>query len=181
MSQSGKLELTRGDSHMQGHLQDGQLDGPLRIKEAGRPQAQLGYSGGELHGPTTLYHPNGQVSALLPYLNGKLHGIAMFYAAQGALQRKVSYRRGWMHGEASNYYPDGTLAEVEHYCDGVQEGAYLRYHSNGQLASRSRYLKGRLLDDSQQFSNDGRPLDAAGKPMSRVRWWWKRWSEAGQV
>mgnify|MGYP006183064443 CR=1 FL=1 len=43
------------------------------------------------------------------------------------------------------------------------------------------WLKGRLLDDSQQFSNDGRPLDATGKPMSRVRWWWKRWSEAGQV
>ena len=35
---NGNLDLTRGDSRLQGKLQDGALDGPVRIQEAGRPQ-----------------------------------------------------------------------------------------------------------------------------------------------
>ncbi|TBU95656.1 toxin-antitoxin system YwqK family antitoxin [Phytopseudomonas dryadis] len=181
MGQSGKLDLTRGDSRMQGQLQDGRLDGRVRIEEAGRPQAQLSYSQGELDGPVTLFHANGQVSARLPYARGRLHGVATYHAVEGWLQRKVNYRHGLMHGEASSYFPDGGLAEVEHYRDGVRNGACLRYHGNGQVALRSRYVNGRLLEPGQAFSNDGRPLDAKGKPLSRLRWWLKQRSESSEA
>ncbi|MNR27320.1 MORN repeat variant [compost metagenome] len=86
-----------------------------------------------------------------------------------------------MHGEASSYYPDGRLAEVEHYRDGVRDGPYQRFHGNGQLALSSRYLKGQLLEPGQPFAEDGRPLDAEGKPISRLRWWWKRWTEPAEA
>lgn len=178
---NGNLDLTRGDSRLQGKLQDGALDGPVRIQEAGRPQAQLGYVNGLLHGPSILYHPNGQVSAQLPYTDGRLHGMAQYFAAEGWLQRKVSYRQGLMHGEASSYYPDGALAEVELYRDGVRDGLYQRFHGNGQTAHRIRYLNGKPLDEGQGFAEDGRPLDADGKPMSRLRWWWRRWNESAKA
>ncbi|AVO56064.1 toxin-antitoxin system YwqK family antitoxin [Ectopseudomonas mendocina] len=178
---NGNLDLTRGDSRLQGKLQDGALDGTVRIQEAGRPQAQLGYVNGLLHGPSILYHPNGQVSAQLPYTDGRLHGVAQYFAAEGWLQRKVSYRQGLMHGEASSYYPDGALAEVELYRDGVRDGLYQRFHGNGQTAHRSRYLNGKPLDEGQGFAEDGRPLDADGKPMSRLRWWWRRWNESAEA
>lgn len=178
---NGNLDLTRGDSRLQGKLQDGALDGPVRIQEAGRSQAQLGYANGVLHGPSILYHPNGQVSAQLPYADGRLHGVAQYFAAEGWLQRKVTYRQGLMHGEASSYYPDGSLAELELYRDGVRDGLYQRFHGNGQVSHRSRYAKGKPLDEGQGFAEDGRPLDADGKPMSRLRWWWRRWNESAEA
>lgn len=55
---SDKLELERGDSRLDGRMLDGRLEGPLHIKEAGKPQAALNYSQGELHGTSLLYHPN---------------------------------------------------------------------------------------------------------------------------
>ncbi|ERH50953.1 hypothetical protein O203_12085 [Ectopseudomonas chengduensis] len=178
---NGNLDLTRGDSRLQGKLQGDALDGPVRIQEAGRPQAQLLYANGVLHGPSILYHPNGQVSAQLPYADGRLHGVAQYFAAEGWLQRKVSYRQGLMQGEASSYYPDGSLAELEVYRDGVRDGLYQRFHSKGQVAHRSRYLNGKTLDEGQSFAEDGRPLDAEGKPISRLRWWWRRWQESGEA
>lgn len=178
---NGNLDLTRGDSRLQGKLQDGALNGPVRIQETGRLQALLGYANGVLHGLSTLYHPNGQVSAQLPYTDGRLHGVAQYFAAEGWLQRKVSYRQGLMHGEASSYYADGSLAELELYRDGVRDGLYQRFHDNGQVAQRSRYLNGKLLDEGQVFAEDGRPLDAEGKPISRLRWWWRRWQESAEV
>ena len=181
MANNGNLDLTRGDSRLQGKLQDGALDGPVSIQEAGRPQARLGYANGVLHGPSVLYHPNGQVSAHLPYADGRLHGMAQYFAAEGWLQRKVAYRQGLMHGEASSYYPDGSLAELELYRDGVRDGLYQRFHGNGQVSHRSRYLNGKPLDDGQGFAEDGRPLDAEGKPISRLRWWWRRGNESAEA
>ncbi|QRY77356.1 toxin-antitoxin system YwqK family antitoxin [Pseudomonas sp. PDNC002] len=171
MANSGTLDLKRGDSTLQGRLQDGALEGPLRIAEHGRPQANLLYQGGELHGCSSLFHPNGKVGALMPYVRGRLHGEARFYAADGALQRKVMYRDGLVHGEASTYFPDGSLAEQCFYRDGVQEGPYRRFHGNGQLAHEAHYAKGAALDAPSTYAEDGRPLEPDGKPMSRLRWW----------
>ncbi|MBU6960447.1 toxin-antitoxin system YwqK family antitoxin [Pseudomonas sp. CVAP len=178
---SSKVELERGDSQMSGRLTDDQLDGPLHIKEARRPQADLNYSKGELQGISVLYHPNGKVSAQLPFLRDKLQGVASFYAPEGCLQRKATYRRGLLHGEASNYFPDGHVAEVEFYRDGVREGLYQRFHPNGKQAVNARYLNGQLLEPEQAFASDGRPLNAEGKPISRMRWWWMRWTDPQQA
>ncbi|WP_248797458.1 toxin-antitoxin system YwqK family antitoxin [Pseudomonas sp. MWU13-2105] len=174
MSESIKLDLTRGDSHLTGRLLDDQLEGPLKIEESGRPQASLSYSQGELQGLSTLYHPNGKVSAQVPYVAGKTHGIASFFSPEGGLQRKAGYRNGLLHGEATNYFADGSVADVEHNRDGVRDGLYQRFHQNGQIALSSRYLNGQLLDAGQPYAEDGRPLDAEGKPISRWRWWWLR-------
>lgn len=171
MANSGTLDLKRGDSTLRGRLQDGELEGPLRIAERDRAQASLAYQGGELHGSSSLFHPNGKVSALMPYVCGRLHGEARFYAADGALQRKVMYRDGLMHGEACTYFPDGSLAEQCFYRDGVQEGPYRRFHGNGQLAHEARFVSGAATEMPRAYAEDGRPLDEQGKPVSRLRWW----------
>ncbi len=99
MAASGKLDLVRGDSHLAGNLLDGSLEGPLRIDEHDRPQASLGYRQGQLHGASTLFHPNGKVSAQLAFVDGKLHGAGQFpcrgrlVAAQGALPQRAAPRR----------------------------------------------------------------------------------------
>ncbi|WP_434630252.1 toxin-antitoxin system YwqK family antitoxin [Pseudomonas sp. Z1-29] len=178
---SKKLDVERGDSQLNGRLIDGKLDGPLQIEEAQRPQAKLNYSQGELEGTSTLYHPNGKVSAVLPFVKGKLQGMASFYAAEGGLQRQASYCRGLLHGEANNYFPDGKLAEAEFYRDGVRDGHYRRLHPNGSPAVEARYLNGQLLEPAQAYAEDGRPLDAEGKPISRVRWWFRRWNDPAQA
>ncbi|WP_434601130.1 toxin-antitoxin system YwqK family antitoxin [Pseudomonas sp. Z4-7] len=178
---SKKLDVERGDSQLNGQLIDGKLDGPLQIEEAQRPQAKLNYSQGELEGTSTLYHPNGKVSAVLPFVKGKLQGMASFYAAEGGLQRQASYCRGLLHGEANNYFPDGKLAEAEFYRDGVRDGHYRRLHPNGSPAVEARYLNGQLLEPAQAYAEDGRPLDAEGKPISRVRWWFRRWNDPAQA
>lgn len=178
---SKKLDVERGDSQLNGQLADGKLDGPLQIEEAQRPQATLNYSQGELQGTSTLYHPNGKVSAVLPFVKGKLQGMASFYAAEGGLQRQATYRCGLLHGEANNYFPDGQLAEAEFYRDGVRDGHYRRLHPNGSPAVEARYLNGQLLEPAQAYAQDGRPLDAEGKPISRVRWWFRRWNDPAQA
>ncbi|MCG6574830.1 toxin-antitoxin system YwqK family antitoxin [Pseudomonas sp. AF32] len=178
---SKKLNVERNDSQLSGQLVDGRLDGPLKIDEAGRPQATLNYQHGELQGSSTLYHPNGKVSAVLPFVGGKLQGVASFYAAEGGLQRQASYRAGLLHGEANNYFPDGQLAEAEFYRNGVRDGRYRRLHPNGKPAVEARYLNGQLLEPAQAYAEDGRPLDAEGKPISRVRWWFRRWNDPAQA
>jgi len=178
---SKKLDLERGDSQLSGQLVDGHLDGPLLIEEAQRPQAKLTYSQGELQGTSTLYHPNGRVSALLPFVQGKLQGVASFYAAEGGLQRQAAYQRGLLHGEANNFFPDGQLAEAEFYRHGVRDGRYRRMHPNGNPAVEARYLNGQLLEPAHAYAEDGRPLDAEGKPISRVRWWFRRWNDPAQA
>ncbi|BBH32943.1 toxin-antitoxin system YwqK family antitoxin [Pseudomonas bijieensis] len=178
---SKKLDVERGDSQLSGQLVDGRLDGSLQIEEAQRPQAKLNYSQGELHGTSTLYHPNGRVSAVLPFVKGKLQGVASFYAAEGGLQRQATYRNGLLHGEANNYFPDGQLAEAEFYRDGVRDGRYRRLHPNGNPAVEARYLNGQLLEPAHAYAEDGRPLDAEGKPISRVRWWFRRWNDPAQA
>jgi antitoxin component YwqK of YwqJK toxin-antitoxin module len=178
---SKKLDVERDDSQLNGQLVDGKLDGPLQIEEAQRPQAKLHYHQGELEGTSILYHPNGKVSAVLPFVKGKLQGTASFYAAEGGLQRQATYRRGLLHGEANNYFPDGQLAEAEFYRDGVRDGHYRRLHPNGSLAVEARYLNGQLLEPAQAYAQDGRPLDAEGKPISRVRWWFRRWNDPAQA
>jgi len=88
------LDLQQDDKQLKGRLQDGQLDGPLNIKDDGRPQADLNYRQGQLQGTSLLYHPNGKVSAQMPFVRDKLQGVASFYAPEGWLQRKATYRRG---------------------------------------------------------------------------------------
>lgn len=175
------LDLEQNDKRLKGRLVDGQLEGALNIKDDGRVQADLQYSQGELQGTSLLYHPNGKVSAQLPFVRDKLQGIASFYAPEGWLQRKATYRRGLLQGEAFNYFPDGQLAEAEFYRDGVRDGRYQRFHPNGKTAVEARYLNGQLLEPEQGFAADGRPLDADGKPISRVRWWFRRWSDPAQA
>ncbi len=114
-------------------------------------------------------------------MKGKLQGVASFYAAEGGLQRQATYRRGLLHGEANNYFPDGQLAEAEFYRDGVRDGRYRRLHPNGNPAVEARYLNGQLLEPAHAYAEDGRPLDAEGKPISRVRWWFRRWNDPTTV
>ena len=76
-----------------------------------------------------------------------------------------------------SYFPDGALAERELYNNGVREGLQQRYHANGKLALKAQYLNGQLLDPGQRYAEDGRPLDAAGKPVSRLKWWWSNGAE----
>lgn len=163
MAASGKLDLVRGDSHLAGNLLDGSLEGPLRIDEHDRPQASLGYRQGQLHGASTLFHPNGKVSAQLAFVDGKLHGPVSFHAAEGWLQRKAHYRNGLLHGEALTYFANGQVAEREHYRDGVRDGVYQRFHGNGQLAFDGRYLNGQLLDGAQPFADNGQAAGQRGQ------------------
>ncbi|MCY1538836.1 MORN repeat variant [compost metagenome] len=117
----------------------------------------------------------------MPFAQDKTHGVASFYAPEGWLQRRATYRNGLLHGEASNYFDDGTLAELEHYRDGVREGPYRRFHPNGNVSLRAQYLRGQIIEPGQMFTDDGRPVDAQGKPMSRLRWWWLRWTDPQEV
>ena len=77
------LDLHQDDKQLKGRLQEGQLEGPLNIKDDGRKQADLQYSHGELQGTSLLYHPNGKVSAQMPFERDKLQGVASFYAPEG--------------------------------------------------------------------------------------------------
>ncbi|KPZ13204.1 Phophatidylinositol-4-phosphate 5-kinase [Pseudomonas syringae pv. theae] len=180
MAGSQAVDVQSGDTRLAGRLHDGKLNGPLRIEENGRPLASLNYSNGALQGMSLTYHPNGKVSAQLPYVNDRLHGIASYYSPEGLLQRKATHHNGLLHGEASNHYPDGQPAELEHYRDGVRDGLYRRFHGNGNVAFEARYLNGQKLDQEQQFAEDGRPLDAKGKPVSRLRWWWTQQGAADE-
>lgn len=175
------LDVQQNDKQMKGRLQDGQLDGALQIKDDGRKQADLNYSAGELQGMSLLYHPNGKISAQMPFVRDKMQGVASFYSPEGWLQRKATYRRGLLHGEAFNYFPDGQIAEAELYRDGVREGRYQRFHPNGKQAVDARYLNGQLMEPERGFAEDGRPLGADGKPISRVRWWYQKWADPQQV
>ena len=50
-----------------------------------------------------------------------------------------------------------------------------------QPALEARYVNGQLLEPEQGFAEDGRPLGADGKPISRVRWWYRQWADQQQA
>lgn len=177
MDKPAKVEVVSGDSTLNATLIGGQLEGPARVTESGRPQAVLSYSQGTLEGPMVIYHPNGQPSARLNFRKDKLDGQAVFHNPQGALIREAQYRAGLLHGQVLSYFDDGTLASREHYQQGQLQGLYQRFHGNGQLAARIEYDKGQPLEGSQSYAADGRPLDESGKPMARWKAWWLKWRQ----
>ncbi|TBU91645.1 toxin-antitoxin system YwqK family antitoxin [Stutzerimonas kirkiae] len=172
-----RLELQRDDSRLQGNLLDQRLEGPLQISEHGRPQARLEYRDGVLHGTSTLYHPNGQVSALMPHAQGRPHGQARFYSDEGWLQRTINYRNGLMHGKASSYFANGQVAEQACYHEGILHGPLQRFHPNGQLALNSRYAQGQSLGTPLTYDAQGHTLDEQGRRPSRLRIWLDNWRE----
>ncbi|WP_109511623.1 toxin-antitoxin system YwqK family antitoxin [Pseudomonas ovata] len=175
-----KVDLKRAESHLRTALLDGRLEGPAHITETGRPQAALTYRNGQLDGPMVLYHSNGVVSARLHYRLDKLHGPAQFYSPQGPLIREANYQAGLLHGVTNTYFEDGSLAAREHFRLGQMHGISQRFHSNGNVAARMEYERGKLLQRACEFSRDGRPLDAYGRPLRRWKAWWVKWQQGPQ-
>ncbi|UGA36910.1 hypothetical protein JOS77_22360 [Chromobacterium haemolyticum] len=170
------IDIQQDQQRFVGQLGDGKLQGPARIEQAGAPLARFHYQDGQLHGPATLLHPGGQPSAQLHYQCGQLHGAAQYWSPEGALQRQAHYRHGLPHGETRTLFPNGQPAELAVYRNGLKHGLQQRYHPNGALAERQRqnFIEGKPLGPPERFADDGRPLNADGKPMARWRWWWQK-------
>jgi antitoxin component YwqK of YwqJK toxin-antitoxin module len=80
--------------------------------------------------------------------------------------------RGALSGDSKTYLPDGSLLEHARYRQGKLHGLLERFHGNGQLAERQLYGAGKPIEPGERYAQDGRQLDADGKPLSRWRRWW---------
>ena len=167
------VSIDRGDARIEGTTLDGALHGTARVWAGDMPVAVLSYARGTLHGRATLMHPDGSRAAQLNYADGKLDGKAVYYLPDGTVQRVAHYARGALHGECKTWLPDGTLLEEALYRQGKLQGVLRRFHPNGKLAQRQVFHAGKPIEDAERYANDGRPLDADGKPLSRWRQWWR--------
>jgi antitoxin component YwqK of YwqJK toxin-antitoxin module len=128
--------------------------------EQGNPIAEILYEKGLLHGPSSYFYPNGQLSQLIPYHQGNIHGETIRYDEEGNVLERVPFLQGQKQGSAFGKWSESLPAYEEQWDKGILlSGIYFNpqgekigevvqgngtkpLFQNNLLASRLEYQKG---------------------------------------
>jgi len=103
-----------------------------------------------------LNYPNGSAKLQHYFLGGELHGPSSFYHPDGALMARAWFNRGKRVGKMLSYYASGEFHSVQRFVDGQAHGMQEYFYRDGLPRSRLPYDKGLLNGEVFLFSNCGR-------------------------
>lgn len=101
--------------------------GKLRTRRTHQPKID----GGKRHGPSEVYHGNGQLEEKGNFKDGEADGPFETYYHTGELRSKYNYKDGKKDGPQSDYHRNGQLEWRRNYKDGKKDGRVLEYRENG--------------------------------------------------
>ena len=132
-----------GRTSEEGSLNNGVLDGELRVYSRGRIAGKFQYRDGLRNGDAILYNEAGDPVGTGTYRDGLLDGEWAYMDAFGTVVRRVLYRAGELEGRAVTFYPSGKPYQFCDYQSGLLEGDLLTYSEQGKLLDRLKYEAGR--------------------------------------
>lgn len=164
----------------------------LRRTKDGALVERATLAGGRLHGPLTLYHPDGLLRREARYRNGLADGLATDYDRTGAKLAETTWVAGQRHGPARTFVngaPHATFSFVRDklegvmtcldaagatvatiaFRDGVRDGAMRVLGPDGALLQRAHFVAGQQDGWTESFGLDGgllrRTFYRAGQPV----------------
>ena len=128
----------------QGAHQEGIPDGSVeRRDETGATVERATFRGGVLHGPTTLFGPDGLASTEISFAEGVRDGPMTVYDTDGTDLARLTYRAGVLEGPAVLYSAGRVVTELS-YVAGLAEGPMRSFAASGVLGSAGMLRQGRL-------------------------------------
>ena len=127
------------------------LHGPRTVYYPdGTLKQEENYRHGKLSGTKTMYYSNGKMELRENYADGKLTGERTVYFPDGDLWYKENYKAGRLEGDRTAFFPNGAKRLEEFYVDGMMEGARKIYAENGNLLTSEEYHWGTLVHNTER-------------------------------
>lgn len=101
------------------------------------------YRSGILHGPYTMYYPDGRVMELGEYVNHAKHGTWMRFAESGTKERSATWVDGRLHGAWTEFDADGRVAVKGSYVNDLRHGTWT-YLERGSVVRSEVFRRGIL-------------------------------------
>src|SRR5690606_635942 len=99
---------------------------------------------GELHGPRTSFHPNGQRAKEVTFRSGKEEGRLIAWHDNGQVAEEAIYRQGQLDGRRTTYYRNGQKESEGTYRGGAESGRCLRFdEEGGQKVYEAEFREGK--------------------------------------
>lgn len=117
-----------------------------------------------LHGKTTFFDYNGNVSEEGNYVNGKKEGIWNSYSA-GKLVKSVTWKNNLQYGEITEYQNEKIKKKYTFYAEYDNDGVILKnifdgrleeYYTNGNIARIENYKKGKKHGSIEEYYENGK-------------------------
>lgn len=101
---------------------------------------------GHPNGQCRLYYPSKTVKAEMYYSSGKLHGPSTFFSEKGQKLAHSWFVNGYQQGKVRWFYPDGSLYALFRYKDGLQHGKQEYFLPDGSHKTLLTYAMGIITD-----------------------------------
>jgi len=120
--QTAPYKEYKGPFLSQANFKDGLLEGKWVIADAEqRKVSEISFSGGERHGDSVWFYPN------------------------GSLMMKITYDRGRVHGDVVKWGPDSSIVMKERFQNGRQLTVKTEYHKKDVKSREISYLNAMLF------------------------------------
>lgn len=103
-----------------------------------------------IHGPYTLWSPEGKLIVQGQYDHGKLQGQwTWWWPGSGEMQQQGEYQNGLRQGLWREYAPNGQLGKEGRYLNGKRQGVWSSYNESGRKIGETTYEDDAIIDDNR--------------------------------
>lgn len=132
------------------------------------------------HGPSSIYHPNGQLQAKGTMVLGKRHGRWQLIDGDGQIS-EGSYENGKRSGEWRSTDGSGKLVELANYVKDELHGPLERHNEFGYKILQQFYIQGELQGEQQTWHPNGELASVSHWVLGQRNGPHKRWLPNGTL
>lgn len=144
--------------HMEVCFDKGILNGVCKLYKNGNPTMETEMIAGKKGDWVKNFHVNGGLGTLIRYKNGKMDGVMEIFDLDGAKQGLITYKDGMKEGLQVFYYPNGKIQSETVFINDQEDGEAKTYYPSGILMQIDYYEKGKRLDHTKIYDQEGRLL-----------------------
>jgi antitoxin component YwqK of YwqJK toxin-antitoxin module len=119
----------------------------------------LNFLDGQLEGPATRLHPDGQRASQVTFKKGEASGDRSEWYKNGAMKSSSFYWKGVPRKKFSEWYESGqprVLAKFASASTALLNGKSEAWHANGQLAFKGVFKSGKIFGTHKVYFSSGR-------------------------
>ena len=147
----------------------------------GVKEKECAYRSDSLHGLSTSYFNNGQISVQGTYDNGSKTGTWTWYLPNGNRDMSGTFVNDKQHGDWVYWYNTGEVSYTAHYDNGLRTGQWTYLYKNGEKFKEGSYDKD--LKDGKWFTwyEDGTLLMEGEYVQGKEEGVWNNYWENGKL
>ncbi len=111
--------------------------------ETGDTLTIQGFLGGQLHGVSKKWYPNGQLLELRHYTSGEKNGKQLSFWENGNKRFEFTAVKDAYEGELKEWNEAGDLIHLGNFANGQEEGTQKLFYDNGKIRANYVILQGK--------------------------------------